>query len=79
MVTAYIDSQAVGMASVRHAISEHDVVVLRARAGKWPAGSSGTVVSERGDDVLIEICDTNGVTLDLVAVAVSDVELRSAA
>jgi hypothetical protein len=67
------------MASVRQTVSEHDVVVLRSRAGKWPAGSSGTVVSERGDDVLVEISDTSGVTLDLVAVAVSDVELRSAA
>ena len=37
--------------------------------GSWPAGTVGTVVSERGEWKLVEIADERGVTLDYVSVA----------
>lgn len=33
------------MATVMHAISAHDVVVLREPVGTWPAGTTGAVIS----------------------------------
>jgi hypothetical protein len=32
------------MATIKHAIEEHDVVALRAPIGPWPAGTTGSVV-----------------------------------
>lgn len=63
------------MATVKQAISEVDVVQLRDTVGKWPAGTTGTVVSERGEDKLVEISDRHGVTLDLISVAEPQLEL----
>lgn len=63
------------MTTVKHAIGEVDVVQLRDAVGKWPAGTTGTVVSERGEDKLIEISDLQGVTLDLISVAEPGLEL----
>jgi hypothetical protein len=57
------------MASVKHAIGEHDVVELLNGVGKWPADTAGTVVSDHGDSKLIEISDNRGVMLDLIEVA----------
>lgn len=57
------------MATVKHAIGEIDVVELLDTVGKWPAGTSGTVVDEHGEHKLIEISDDQGVTLDLISVA----------
>jgi hypothetical protein len=57
------------MATVKHAISEIDVVELLDTVGKWPAGTRGTVVDERDDCKQIEISDERGVTLDLISVA----------
>jgi hypothetical protein len=45
------------MATVRHDIAEHDVVVLRAQVGDWPAGTEGTAVSIYEDAVLVELSD----------------------
>lgn len=56
------------MATVGHQITEHDVVALREPVGTWPAGTSGTVVSDYGDTKLIEISDKSGATLDLIQV-----------
>jgi hypothetical protein len=62
------------MATVQHAIGEHDYVVLvdpvgkSEGAGTWPAGTTGTVVSDYGDVKLIEISDERGVMLDLIQV-----------
>jgi hypothetical protein len=58
--------------TVKHAIGEHDVVELvdpvakTQGPGSWPAGTSGTVVSDHGDVKLIEISDDRGVMLDLI-------------
>ena len=43
------------MATVKHNIAEHDVVVLRAQVGEWPAGTEGTAVSIYEDAALIEL------------------------
>ena len=43
------------MATVKHNIAEHDVVVLRAHVGDWPAGTEGTAVSIYEDAALIEL------------------------
>ncbi len=37
-------------------------------SGVWPAGTSGTVVSEHGEHRLVEISDDQGQMLDLVSV-----------
>ena len=57
------------MASVKHAIGEHDFIKLLDGVGEWPAGTAGTVVSDHGDSKLIEISDDRGVMLDLIEVA----------
>lgn len=57
------------MASVKHAIGEHDVVELLDGVGKWTSGTAGAVVSDHGDSKLIEISDDRGVMLDLIEVA----------
>jgi hypothetical protein len=57
------------MASVKHAIGEHDVVELLDRVGEWTAGTAGAVVSDHGDSKLIEISDDRGAMLDLIEVA----------
>lgn len=42
----------------------------------WPAGTVGTVVSDYGDVVLVEVSDDNGVALDFVRVPVAQLELK---
>jgi hypothetical protein len=56
------------MATVKHAIGEHDVIELLDRVGGWPAGKTGAVVSDYGEVKLVEIADENGVALDFVQV-----------
>lgn len=69
------------MATVKQAIRENDVVALVEvidkveGVGRWPAGTTGTVVSERGEWKLIEISDECGVALDYVSVAEPRLEL----
>jgi hypothetical protein len=55
------------MATVKQATRENDVVELLYPAGKWRAGTSGTVVSEHGEHRLVEISDDQGQMLDLVS------------
>lgn len=55
------------MAVVKHAIKENDVVELLDGVDKWPPGTGGTVISERGEWKLIEISDEGGVALDYVS------------
>jgi hypothetical protein len=59
------------MATVKHAIAEHDFVELLDSVGKWPAGTRGTVVSDYGEVKLVEISDADnfGATLDMIKVA----------
>jgi hypothetical protein len=56
------------MATVKHAIAEHDVVVLREPVGTWPAGTTGAVISAYDDTMLVEITGPGGRTLDTVQV-----------
>ena len=65
------------MASVKHAIHEHDFVALRHQTGRWPAGTTGTVVSEQGEQRLIEVSDDQGVMLDLISQPESRLDLVS--
>jgi hypothetical protein len=51
------------MATVKHAIREHDVVVLREPVGESPAGSTGAVISVYDDTLLVEIIGPGGKTL----------------
>jgi predicted dinucleotide-binding enzyme len=69
LVTAYIDGQPGSwLATTKHAISEHDVVVLRLPVGAWPAGTTGSVISAYDDTLLVEITGPGGKTLDTVQV-----------
>ena len=63
------------MAVARVRITEHDVVELRSAADGWPAGTRGTVVSERGTSKLIEVSDDQGQMLALIDAAEDDLEL----
>jgi hypothetical protein len=58
----------------------HDVVALREPIDKWPAGTSGTVVSDYGETKLIEISDDSGTTVDLIQAPLAklDVTWRAA-
>ena len=67
------------MATVKHAIEEHDVVAMLEATGTWPAGTTGTVVSMYGDAALVEISldDPPESILDyLVPVPFEKLELR---
>jgi hypothetical protein len=63
------------MATVKHAINENDYVGLRNPIGEWPAGRTGTVVSDYGDVKLVEISSDRGETLDLIQVPVTQLDL----
>jgi hypothetical protein len=65
------------MATVKHAIAEHDFVALREKVGKWPAGTTGTVVSDYGNVKLVEVSEDRppGQMLDLIQVPEADMRL----
>ena len=54
------------MPRTRHAVLA--VVELLADSGRWPAGTTGTVVEADDERALIEISDDRGHTLDFIAV-----------
>jgi Domain of unknown function (DUF4926) len=62
--------------AVVHAISEHAVVRFREAAHGWPAGTVGTVVSDYGDVVLVEVSNETGKALEFVQVPVAQLELK---
>jgi hypothetical protein len=64
------------MATTKHAISEHGVVVLRGRVGSWPAGTTGAVVSSYDDTLLVEITGPGGKTLDTIQVPAAQLALK---
>ena len=64
------------MATIKHAISEHDVVVLREPVGTWPAGTTGAVVSVYDDTLLVEITDADGKTLDTILVPATQLSVK---
>jgi hypothetical protein len=65
------------MATVKQKITENDVVELLDPVGKWPTGTEGTVISERGEWKLIEISEDQppGQMLDMISVAESRLKL----
>jgi hypothetical protein len=64
------------MATVKHAIHEHDAVELLDAVGEWPAGTGGAVVSDYGEVKLVEISDDeSGEMLDLIQVPESRLKL----
>jgi hypothetical protein len=42
--------------------------------GQWPAGTTGAIVIDFGDDKLVEIYDQNGIALDFVTVPTTQLE-----
>lgn len=66
------------MASVKHAIFEHDVVVLREPVGAWPAGTTGAVVSVYEASLLVEVTGPAGKTLDTIQVPADRLDLKRA-
>ncbi len=64
------------MATVKHAISEHDVVVLRASVGAWPAGSTGAVVGVYDGTMLVEVTGPGGKTLDTIQVPAERLDVK---
>jgi hypothetical protein len=64
------------MASVKHAISEHDVVLLREPVGAWPAGTAGAVVSVYDGVLLVEITGPGGKTLDTIQVPAERLDVQ---
>lgn len=79
------------MTVLEQAIHENDVVALTQPVdkdeiltrppdtdrgiGQWPAGTTGTVVSDYGGAKLVEISDKDGVALDFLTVPVEQLEL----
>ncbi len=66
------------MATVKHAISEHDVVVLRELIGAWPAGTAGAVISVYDETLLVEITGSGGRTLDTIQVSAAALDVKHA-
>jgi hypothetical protein len=67
------------MATLKHEISEHDVVKLREPVGAWPAGTTGAVISvyDQGT-LLVEVTGSGGKTLDMIQVPASHLDARLA-
>lgn len=66
------------MATTKHAISEHDVVVLRAAVGAWPVGTTGAVISAYDDTLLVEIAGPGGKTLETIQVSADQLVVKHA-
>jgi hypothetical protein len=64
------------MATVKQAISEHDVVVLREPIGTWPAGTVGAVISVYDDTLLVEITGPGGKTVDTLQAQARQLEAK---
>lgn len=62
--------------AVAHAIAEHSVVRLREEVHGWAAGTIGTVVSDYGDAMLVEVANDKGVALDFIQVPIAKLELK---
>ena len=66
------------MVTTKHAISEHDVVVLRESVGAWPAGTTGAVISAYDDTLLVEITGPGGKTLDTIQAPAARLDVKHA-
>jgi hypothetical protein len=69
------------MTTVKQAIGDVDFVAFVQAVekddgvGQWPAGTTGTVVSDYGDHKVVEISDDRGQAMDFVTVPVEQLEL----
>jgi hypothetical protein len=69
------------MATVEQEIGEVDVVAFVQAVdkvegvGEWPAGTTGTVLSDYGDHKEVEISNDRGEALDYVIVPVKQLQL----
>jgi Domain of unknown function (DUF4926) len=69
------------MTTVKQAIGEVDVVAFERPikkvdgVGNWPTGTTGTVLSDYGDDKEVEISNDRGETIDYVIVPVEQLKL----
>jgi hypothetical protein len=69
------------MATVEQEIGEVDVVAFVQAVdkvegvGEWPAGTTGTVLSDYGDHKEVEISNDRGEALDYVIVPVEQLQL----
>jgi Domain of unknown function (DUF4926) len=69
------------MATVKQAIGEVDFVAFVQAVdkvegvGQWPAGTTGTIVSDYGDHKMVEISNDRGETLDMPVVPIEQLEL----
>jgi hypothetical protein len=66
------------MATVKHSLSEHDVVVLLKPVGAWPVGTTGAVISVYDDTVLVEITGPGGKTIDTIQVPAAQLDVQHA-
>ena len=66
------------MATIKHTISEHDVVVLREPVGPWTAGTTGAVISVYDGILLVEISGPGGKTLDTIQVPATQLDAKRA-
>lgn len=62
--------------TTKHAISEHDVLVLRAPVGTWPECTTGAAVSIYDGTLLVEIPGPCGKTLDTIQVPAAQVAVK---
>jgi hypothetical protein len=53
--------------STAHGFATLDVVELAVDSGRWPAGTSGTVLEAKEDGLLVEIDDAQGHAVDFIA------------
>ena len=63
------------MSTTHVEIGELDVVALRSSADGWPAGTEGTVVSDLGSCMWVEISNERGEELDTVSVPPENLRL----
>jgi hypothetical protein len=56
-------------------IGEVDVVAFKKPIGKWPAGTTGTVIDVWGGRMTIDIANDQGETIDMPRVPPADLEL----
>jgi hypothetical protein len=63
------------MSTTHLAIDELDVVALQNVADGWPAGTEGTVVSDLGSHMWVEIGNEHGECLDIVSVPPEQLQL----
>lgn len=62
--------------AIAHAISEHSVVRFREAVHGWPTGTVGTVVSDYGEVVLVEVASETGKALEFVQVPVAKLDVK---